>query len=169
MAKDIGCDYFEVKPSYSYANGADHALVIHSKEKMNEARKEIEKLDSLVSNDFKVIKAINLEDSLNCVQTKQIKNYDKCYVAELRTLVTLSGVYVCPYWRGKQQYSIGDAKTTSIKEIWQSQRRREVMSRTKPCDVCNFHCLRNESNKEIIKILQSKNTKQILAEFDRFI
>ena len=31
LAKEIGCDYFELKPSYSYSGGQDHALVIHSK------------------------------------------------------------------------------------------------------------------------------------------
>lgn len=168
LAKEIGCDYFEVKPSYSYANGADHALVIHDKEKMDEARAEISRLDSLVSENFKIIKAINLEDSLNCVQRKQEKSYTKCLVAELRTLVTPSGVYVCPYWRGKSKFKIGDIKTQSFAEIWQSTRRREVMAYTNPCEVCKFHCLRDESNKEILKILADKNHTKI-AQYDRFI
>lgn len=169
LAKEIGCDYFEVKPSYSYVNGQDHALVVHSKERMDEAREEISKLDSLVDDKFRVIKAINLEDSLNMVRRKQEKSYDKCYVAELRTLITPSGVYVCPYWRGKDKFNIGNAHTTSIKDIWMSDRRNQVMNFAKPCNICPFHCLRDESNKEIISILNGDKKVLILNEYDRFI
>lgn len=169
LAKDIGCDYFEVKPSYSYANGQDHALVVHSKERMDEAKVEIAKLDSLVDDNFKVIKAINLDDSLNMVQRKQEKTYKKCFVAELRTLITPSGVYICPYWRGKDKYNIGNAHITSIKDIWDSERRQQVMKFAKPCNVCPFHCLRDESNKEILSILSGAKQVDVINEYDRFI
>ena len=42
---------------------------------MQEAREEIAKLDELEDENFRIIKAINLEDSLNCVDKKQEKHY----------------------------------------------------------------------------------------------
>lgn len=170
LAKKIGCDYFEVKPSYSYANGQDHALVKHSPERMIEARREIERLDKLATPTFKIIKAINLEDSLNCVDKPQLKSYHTCLVAELRTLITPSGVYICPYWRGKENFRIGNAHSTSLNDLWNSNLRKKVVKNTDPSIVCSFHCLRNESNNEILNIIKSKTTEvDILKEYDRFI
>lgn len=170
LARDIGCDYFEVKPSYAYAEGIDHALVKHPKERMEEARREIARLDELVTDTFKITKAINLEDSLNCVQTAQTKTYTTCPVAELRTLITPSGTYVCPYWRGKERFKLGDAHTTSIEDIWNGERRQEIMTKTDPSVVCSFHCLRHASNLEVLKIIQSDiETIEKVKEYDRFI
>lgn len=168
LARDIGCDYFEVKPSYSYVDGQDHALVKHDPKRMEEARKEISRLDALATPTFKIIKAINLEDSLSCVDTPQSKSYHICPVSELRTLITPSGVYICPYWRGKDPFRLGNAHTTSIKDIWNSEQRRKVMKYTDPSVICPFHCLRNESNKEVLNIIKSDNIN-VMKEYDRFI
>ena len=168
LAKEIGCDYFEVKPSYSYVDGQDHALVIHSKERMEEAKKQIEKIKEVGTDGFRVVTAINLEDSLNCVETKQIKKYTDCPSAHLRTLICPSGVFVCPYWRGKEPFKIGDAMTESMKNIWFGDRRKQVMRGLDPCKVCGFHCLRNETNIEIAEMRNGKKV-DIIEEYDRFI
>lgn len=170
LARDIGCDYFEVKPSYSYTGGQNHALVKHSAERMQEAREEIERLPELERPGFRIIKAINLEDSLNCVNQKQDKSYHKCIVSDFRTLVTPSGVYICPYWRGKDKFRIGNAHTQSIAEIWNSEQRREVMKYCDPSTICDFHCLRDESNITLFEMLKSDITNiKVIDEYDRFI
>lgn len=170
LAKKIGCDYFEVKPSYSYADGQDHALVKHNPKRMEEARKEILRLDELASPTFKITKAINLEDSLNCVDTPQLKAYKTCPVAELRTLITPSGVYICPYWRGKDNFRIGNAHKNSFSDIWNSEQRKKVVKSTDPSCVCPFHCLRNESNNEVLNIIKSNISEiDVIKEYDRFI
>lgn len=169
FAKDIGCDYFEVKPSYAYAGGRPHSLVVHSKERMEEARREVERLKDLDDEHFKVITAINLEDSLNCVQTYQEKDYHFCPAAHTRTLVCPSGVYVCPYWRGKEPYRIGDAKTQTLQDIWTSDRRKKIMELLDPVTSCDFHCLRNDTNKEIIRMMNmDRKDIEIVPEYDRF-
>jgi MoaA/NifB/PqqE/SkfB family radical SAM enzyme len=170
LAKKCGCDYFEVKPSYSYVGGQAHSLVVHAAERMEEARREIARLDELAEPGFRIVKAINMEDSLARVEHRQEKSYETCPVAELRTLVCPSGVYVCPYWRGKDQFRIGDAQTQSFSDIWNGARRREVRKFVDPCTVCSFHCLRHESNMEVLRIIeQDRDEIQILDEYDRFI
>lgn len=172
LAKDIGCDYFEVKPSYSYKNNAVHSLVKHDKEKMKKAKIEIDRLENLVSDDFSIIKAITLDASLNGADYDQPKEYKKCPATELRTLVTPSGVYVCPYWRGKDQFNVGNAVTSSMKELWHSEKRNKVMSWLDPSVHCSFHCLRHDTNLEVLKMAEDiKNDKKIesIPEFDRFI
>lgn len=170
LAKNTGCDYFEVKPSYNYAGGQDHALVKHSRKDMEQARQEIARLDALETETFKIIKAINLKDSLDCVDRPQNKNYKKCPVSELRTLVCPSGVYICPYWRGKDKYRIGDVQTMGFSEMWASARRREVMQYTDPSKRCCFHCLRHESNLELLELIAAEEEKiERVEEYDRFI
>ena len=172
LAKEIGCDYFEIKPSYNYKNGIAHTLVKHSKKSIQEIKNQIKRLEELVDENFSIIKAITLDDMLNGVKQKQVKTYDHCPVAELRTLITPLGVYVCPYWRGNNKFTIGDIKNISFKELWHSQKKREVMTWLDPSTHCaNLHCLRDESNLEILKIitkLENGKTIETIKEFDRF-
>lgn len=172
LAKEIGCDYFEVKPSYQYKGNVAHSLVVHDPQKMAEAKKEIDRLSELVSDNFQVIKAITLDASLDGVQKPQKKEYTSCPITELRTLVTPSGVFVCPYWRGKDQFNVGDITQASFKDIWYSERRKVVQNFLDPSKHCSFHCLRHESNLEIFKMIEDiKENKEIkvIKEFDRFI
>jgi MoaA/NifB/PqqE/SkfB family radical SAM enzyme len=172
LAKDIGCDYFEVKPSYNYAGGIDHSLVKHSPVRMQEACEQVGRLDELVTNTFSVIKAINLENSFKGASIMQYKEYNKCPVTELRTLICPSGVYVCPYWRAKEKYRIGEVNVTSFSEMWHGQRRKEVMDFLDPSKHCPFHCLRHESNLEIlnmIKMFDERKDINKIDEYDRFI
>ena len=138
------------------------------KEGSSDAKEQIEKLHDLNSDSFKVFTAINLDDSLNCVEKRQDKEYTNCPAAYLRTLICPSGVFVCPYWRGKEPFRIGDATRQSMKEIWTSERRAEVMRKLNPCTVCNFHCLRNETNIEVLRI-KEHGFDHPIKEFDRFI
>ena len=172
LAKEIGCDYFEVKPSYQYRGNVAHSLVVHDPEKMEAARREIERLADLVSDDFQIIKAITLDASLDGVQTPQTKEYTTCPATELRTLVTPAGVYVCPYWRGKEEFMVGDITTQSFREVWNSPRRKEVQNFLNPAIHCSFHCLRHQTNLEVFRMIEDlKEGKEIetVEEFDRFI
>lgn len=172
LAKDIGCDYFEVKPSYSYKNNAVHSLVKHDINKMELAKKEIERLEDLVDENFSIIKAITLDASLEGAQIDQPKDYKMCPATELRTLVTPSGVYVCPYWRGKDQFNVGNAVTTPLKELWKSEKRKNVQNWLDPSVHCSFHCLRHETNLEVLNMIEKVNKGKDISrveEFDRFI
>jgi MoaA/NifB/PqqE/SkfB family radical SAM enzyme len=172
LARDIGCDYFEVKPSYQFRDGIDHALMVHDQKQMDIARQEIERLEELETESFRVMKAINLEFSLTGRQEVQLKDYKKCPATELRTLVCPSGAFVCPYWRGKEQMKIGDATEMSFGEIWDGTTRQRVMEELDASRHCQFHCLRHKSNVETIEIkkqIDSNEAVQIVEEFDRFI
>lgn len=172
LARDIGCDYFEVKPSYSYRNNAVHSLVKHDHTKMEEAKKEIDRLEELVTDNFSIIKAITLDASLAGGQIDQPKEYKMCPSTELRTLITPSGVYVCPYWRGKEQFNVGNAATTPLQELWQSDKRKKVQKWLDASSHCQFHCLRHDTNLEVYNMIEDiHGGKKILTveEFDRFI
>jgi MoaA/NifB/PqqE/SkfB family radical SAM enzyme len=173
LARDIGCDYFEIKPSYQYKGNAVHSLVKHDKRRLEEARREIERLSELVTENFSIIKAITLDASLRGEEeTLQPKEYTSCPATELRTLITPSGVYVCPYWRGKSQFNVGNILQNSLKEIWHSEQRRKVQQWLNPSKHCGFNCLRHETNLEVFKIIKKLENGEVIEaveEFDRFI
>ena len=172
LARDIGCDYFEVKPSYQFREGIDHALMQHETSLMDQARDEIARLDELETGDFSILKAINLAYSLDGSEDEQPKNYSRCPATELRTLVCPSGAFVCPYWRGKDDMKIGNLHTTSFSDVWHGKQRKQVMDYLDPGEHCQFHCLRHDSNEEVIRITEdgkSGKRKESVAEFDRFI
>lgn len=172
LARDIGCDYFEVKPTYQFRNGTNHALMKHSKDLMQEAAKEVARLDGLETDAFKIIRAINLQYSLDGVETEQVKEYRQCPSTHLRTTVTPTGVFVCPYWRGKEHMRVGDVNHQSFREVWTGEQRKAVMERLDPSKDCNFHCLRHDTNMEAFDIKQILDKGiQITGvdEFDRFI
>ena len=173
LAKEIGCDYFEVKPTYQFRDNAVHKLMKHDQKLMEEAKDQIAKLDELESDNFKIVKAINLDYSLNGIEVEQPKSYKKCPSTHLRTTVAPSGVFICPYWRGKDDYKIGDLNNMSFSDMWNSLKRKEVMDRVDiSVDCHDIHCLRHETNNTCIDLKNKldNNVKiSTTSEFDRFI
>jgi MoaA/NifB/PqqE/SkfB family radical SAM enzyme len=172
LAKDIGCDYFEVKPTYNFRNDVAHSLMKHEKPSMDAAKVIIDKLEELEDDKFKIIKAINLKYSLAGVDEPQPKKYKECPSTYLRTTITPNGSYVCPYWRGKNHMMIGDINNTSFLDMWKGELRGRVMNNLDASKDCNFHCLRHDTNLEVLSMMEEiKNKQEInpIKEFDRFI
>tara|TARA_R110000868_G_scaffold10415_2_gene51126 strand:- start:1418 stop:2602 length:1185 start_codon:yes stop_codon:yes gene_type:complete len=142
LAKEIGCDYFEVKPSYDF----DHYLIGQPEDHLANARRLIDQARTLADKNFRVVTPATLEFVLNNEPLVQPKDYHRCVVSEMRTLVTPSGAYVCPYFRGMPKKAIGDATTQSFSEIWEGAKRQAVMDATDPAKDCRFHCIRHRSN-----------------------
>ncbi len=171
LAKEIGCDYFEPKPSYD----DNHYLVTHAKEDMDRAREQIERCKELEDDNFYILESINLEQSLKSAQMDpQPKDYTFCPASDLRTLVTSSGVYVCPYFRGREDMLLGDVTQMSMKDMWHSEKRKAVMNKLNPSQDCGMHCIRHDTNVEMIKIKKDIDAKKDIEittdeKEDRFI
>ncbi len=172
LARDIGCDYFEVKPTYQFREGVAHALMKHSEADRQRAAAEVARLDDLETSGFRVVQAINLRHSLAGVDAGQPKEYKECPSTHLRTTVTPTGVFVCPYWRGKEHMRVGDVTSQSFEDVWQGPLRRQVMDRLDTRRDCGFHCLRHDTNMVALDIKRRVDAGEVVAgvgEFDRFI
>lgn len=169
LAKEIGCDYFEVKPSYAFRGGIPHALQIHDPKYMAIAEAEIGRLADLEDENFQILSAINLKYSIAGVSEPQAKRYQQCPSTYLRTTVTSEGTYVCPYWRDKEDFKFGNCAEDSFDKVMLSDARRETVSRLDASKTCGFHCLRNDTNHEVIRLKESSTKIVPVEEFDRFI
>ncbi len=172
LAKEIGCDYFELKPSYDDF----HQIVMHSEKDMQIASVQLEMSKNLEDQNFRVLESVMLESALKREKVgNQTKNYNSCRSAELRTLITPSGCYVCPYFRGEHSKKIGDLRFETLGEMWNGKKRKDVMKKLDPSKEChNLHCIRHDTNQEIEKIMELYKTKgkineKILPKKDYFI
>jgi MoaA/NifB/PqqE/SkfB family radical SAM enzyme len=162
LAKNIGCDYFELKPSYDDF----HQLVLHDEKDMQMATIQLEMAKKLEDQNFRILESVMLESSLKREKIgNQKKTYTKCRSAELRTLITPSGCYVCPYFRGENSKKIGDLRFESLKEMWNGDKRKQVMKKLNPSiDCANLHCIRHETNHEVENIIKLIENKKYINE-----
>jgi MoaA/NifB/PqqE/SkfB family radical SAM enzyme len=142
LAREIGCDYFEVKPMYD----VNHYSVMQKQAIADMVEEQIDHAKTLETDSFKVFEALKLRATLRGESNLEPKTYTRCAVAHMRTLVTSSGVYVCPYFRGVESKNIGDIDTMSFKEMWHGQKRMAIMENLDPSRDCPMHCIRHESN-----------------------
>jgi len=162
LAKEIGCDYFELKPSYDDF----HQIVMHNEKDMHTASVQLEMSKKLEDQNFRVLESVMLESALKREKAgNQKKEYTDCKSAELRTLITPSGCYVCPYFRGENSKRIGDLRFETLSEMWNGKKRKDVMKKLDPSKDCsNLHCIRHDTNLELEKINELLKNKKSVKE-----
>lgn len=142
LARDIGCDYYEVKPMYDI----NHFAVMQPESVTRVVDEQLIRARALTTDKFKVLEATKLWASLHGESNLEPKSYRRCISAETRTLITPSGVYVCPYFRGAEHKSLGRIQDISFDDLWHGPIRKGVISKLDPSRDCPMHCIRNESN-----------------------
>lgn len=165
IARNLGCDYFELKPMYD----AHHFLILQNRHLMRKAAALADRAKGLEDERFKVLFATKLKDLFAGETDVEKKAYTRCAVAQLRTLVTPSGVYVCPYFRGRDDKRIGNVMQTGFAEMWHGEERQRVMDRLDPSVDCRMHCIRHESNLVLEDLIARQAWPQAVEDFDMFI
>lgn len=163
VAKEIGCDYFEVKPAFDIM----HFLDDQGDDVVKTARQHLGDIKNLETENFKVITPVTIEDFKKGIST-QPKSYNRCLVSELRSCVTPSGTYVCQYHRGTMNMKIGDSNFHTLDKIWNSDRRKHILEKVNPQIHCKFHCIRHESNLLLEEMMKGKKIDK-LEDYDFFI
>ena len=164
LAREIGCDYFEVKPMYD----VNHYAVMPPGWVAEIVTAQINLAKQLETQHFKVVEAVKLHAALRGDSNLEPKHYTHCSVAQLRTLVTPSGVYVCPYFRGRAHKKIGDIHNTSFTDMWHGKQRAQVMAQLNPSHDCPMHCIRHESNLALEQAIKNGFTNPV-DDYDFFI
>lgn len=166
IAKEIGCDYFELKNKFDES----HRNIMLPSEKMNEIIEQLNKIKELEDDKFKIYTNYNVKNII--LENGNLdQKCNQCYVSNLRTVITSSGAYLCSYHRGNESKKYGDVINNSFSEIWMSDNRKSLYSNTNPTCDCSFHCARNASNYEIFNIMteENQNNKKVVNDYDLFV
>ncbi len=141
LAKEIGSDYFELKPIVDQ----NHHLISLSDKARKSLEEQLLKLLELGTDRFKVIAPKSVEHLLTSLSPDQPKTYTTCPTLELRTVVTPKGIYPCPYKRGHEDEKIGEAEV-KFDEYWRSDERYKRTQLINPSEDCTFYCIRHQLN-----------------------
>jgi MoaA/NifB/PqqE/SkfB family radical SAM enzyme len=162
LAKDIGCDYFEVKAMLD----SDHFTINQPAADIAAAEEQIARLRLLEDDTFRVLSSSNWETVRRDTHPVQPKEYASCAVAELRTTVTPNGVYICPYHRGDERGRLGEVSTMSFGQMWASADTTIIDPRRD----CRFFCARHEANLAIGRLgTDSRAEPELIDDFDPFL
>lgn len=160
LARDIGCDYFEVKAVLD----EDHYIQSQPAHVLAELDSQLAQLDAMTTDSFEVNYSLTMTALIGDGPTEQPKGYTTCTTTELRTLVTPSGVYVCPYHRGNAHMRLGDVVDESFADMWA----RADRSIVNPSRDCRFHCARHASNL-LIGDMATGRAPDPVDDYDPFI
>lgn len=161
LARDIGCDYFEVKAMLD----EDHYTVNQNAEDIEAVEEQIARLRELEDDSFHILHSSNWQAVRHNADSVQPKDYHTCAVAELRTTITPTGVFVCPYHRGNPKGRIGDIQQSSFAELWSSADTTVI----DPQEDCRFVCARHATNQEIALLPRRPEPADLAEDFDPFI
>jgi MoaA/NifB/PqqE/SkfB family radical SAM enzyme len=165
LARDIGCDYFEVKPTYDLA----HFLVAQPPALGELLADQLHRAHETAGDGFEVLSPRTLSTVMDERQYVEPKDYHHCPVAELRTLVTATGAYVCPYHRGNPRARYGNPLAETFAEMWSGQRRHEVKTGIDPAADCRFHCIRHQSNVLLLRMAHEDLSSEVVPDHDPFL
>ena len=147
LARELGCDYFEYKPAVD----ADHNLIPLSDTSRRSLVEQILMMAGLATDTFKVLAPQSVQHLLDGVSVEQPKNYRTCPTLELRTVVTPSGVYPCPYKRGHQEVKLAETNMP-FGDAWNSSDRRAKALAINPSTDCRFYCIRHDTNSLLLSL-----------------
>jgi sulfatase maturation enzyme AslB (radical SAM superfamily) len=146
LARDLGCDYVEYKPEYDLK----HRLIAQPLELRELLAEELALAESIQCSSFEVIAPAHLHRVVADEPLDEPKAYHRCPTTELRTLLTPTGAYLCPYHRGNPAARFGNPAKEGFAELWASREREKASARIDPSRDCGFACIRHGSNKWLL-------------------
>lgn len=123
--KDVGVDYYAIKPAYKNLNVPEHEENKAPLEKVIELMKEAKQLE-----DEKFTVYAKYGQFGKVLGAKgQYRGYDKCHGQAFTTFLDPDGkLYVCGNMHGKEEFSIGNVmESGSFEAVWNGERRKQLL------------------------------------------
>ncbi|MBU1147723.1 MAG: radical SAM protein [Candidatus Omnitrophica bacterium] len=118
MCRSLGVNYLQFRPMQIHRGGR---FDYH----WTEVNGRIEECLQHSYGGYKVLYSKHKYDMIK--DPKYGRNYGRCYGHQFATVISASGkMYICCHLRGYDKYCIGDLNKNTFKEIWDSERRKEV-------------------------------------------
>ena len=131
--RELGAHYYTVKPFVPHPLASKHAALNYQ-----HVAAFSEQLKDLQTAQFQIIWRDN-----NFLRNDQERPYEQCYGHAFRTYLAASGdIYLCSNFLGDQEWSFGNINELPFADIWQGQRRREVVKRlnSQGLNSCRKNC-----------------------------
>lgn len=146
LARSIGLDYYEIKPAYvapGKPNQRENTLSI------DEAHDLMMQAKALETDDFKVFAKMG---QMEGVFTKlDDRPYDDCPGQNTNAVLESDfGLYICSNHK-TADFRFGDVREKSFKEVWQGERRREILANLN-VHHCEPHCRMDPLNKTVHRV-----------------
>lgn len=148
MCRDIKVDYLQFRPMQIHRGGK---FDYH----WTNVNGNIQQCLKYSHNKYKVLCS---KHKYEMMKEKNFgRNYKKCYGHQFATVISASGkIYICCHLRGYEKYCIGDLNKNSFEEIWDSDKRKEVVKNIDFKD-CIPLCRDNTFNQILWNIKQPKD------------
>jgi MoaA/NifB/PqqE/SkfB family radical SAM enzyme len=165
LAREFSFDYVSFKPCLIRFNESQKETLLKdvdkAKEKkiINEIKVNLDKARRFVGDQVKILESINLKAMLN-QETSQIKRQPKkCHMQFFRTVVTPSGIFHCPAFRGVEVARIGDPDGyLSEKKLKESLKRtaQSILTYDAEEECKEVGCFYHRTNWWLEEFIQSK-------------
>lgn len=142
ILKDIGVDYFVIKPYCSHNLSKNKIGVSLKLKNLHFLEK---KLEGYSDNAFRVILRKNAISKFD-----KLKPYDRCLGLFFAAHISADGeVYPCNAFAGMKKYSYGNIKEDRVSDIWLGMRRKIIVDMFRRFDVnkCRGACRFDEINR----------------------
>jgi len=150
FVRGAGADFLEVKPVYGPRYSFDAARF---RSLLPALRRELAAARALAGPGFRVLLNNQLRDVLEGEAPVEgltaLPLARPCLTSRLRLVVSPRGCWLCPPHRGQEEWSLGDARTASLQDLWHGARHRRLLA--EPCALrCPYH-----AQNEALRALQS--------------
>lgn len=155
LGKKLGVDYAQYRPLLR--RYGEEEIGYDDIETIEEIENTSTKLSSGI---YSVLYSKHKYDDLK--NGKLTRDYDKCYGHHFATVISADRkMYLCCHMRGVEKYCLGNLSVNSLREIWHSERRKEIYSSIDFKD-CPYLCRCNTFNTVLWNIRQTKPHKNFL-------
>lgn len=139
--RELGVDYFTIKPYSQHRQSKNHKNLCYS------SLLDIEdKLKDFETENFKIYFRANSIRNLH-----KVKEYNTCYGLPFMTHIdSLGNVWPCVNFIGNNSFLYGNIYEESFIDIWQGNKRQDVLNRFKQLDInkiCREACRLDSINK----------------------
>lgn len=147
-AREHGAKYIEIKPFYGPEYSFDSDTLLRIKPVLLQQLNECRNLETAT---FKILLNVQLQDAITSdftqLQLTRVATPRHCLTSKLRLVVSPRGCYICPPYRGRLDKSLGDAKTTSLHDIWYGAQHAALLT-----GLCDRRCVYHDQNELLLRI-----------------
>lgn len=145
MSTGLGVDYAQFRPY----------LTMPGKEDLAEYNPiDYDTLAELETPTTRVLCSKHKYDAM--VEGRVVRNYDKCYGQQFAAIICANGdLTICCHTKGVPEMVIGNIRNNTIREIWDSDKRREVVESI-DIDKCTLLCRGHSFNTILWDIKQER-------------